>query len=299
MSNGGKGGVYDQSAAALQGAGNAYTQAQNMYANSVPTGQAATYNPATGQAVYAADPSKIAPGIPTYMNPYTDEVIDRSVADIQRLTNQQLDQTGATAAKSGAFGGSRHGLVESTVMSEAQKNMGDLAANLRNNAFGQAASLAGQDVANTMNMGQFNANQGQNMNLANMDAVNTAGQWNSGAKNQWAQNLASLAQGAAAGIGNLAGGAANLGQTGFNIGQSINSNQMNQGTMQQALIQSIMDLAGGQTQGFTNQPQNILQMALSALGMNPMSGATTTTGTYNPGWLDYLSLGAQAAGATR
>jgi hypothetical protein len=118
--------AYAGAANALTGAGNAATGAINAYSN-VPT---------------------IASGISTYMNPYTSEVIDRSMSDMSRLTQQQQQQNAANAARAGAFGGSRHGLVEATTNAEAQRNMGDLAANLRMGGFNTAANLANQDISN-------------------------------------------------------------------------------------------------------------------------------------------------------
>lgn len=118
--------AYAGAANALTGAGNAATGAVNAFSN-VPT---------------------IASGISTYMNPYTNEVIDRSMSDMSRLTQQQQQQNAANAARAGAFGGSRHGLVEATTNSEAQRNMGDLAANLRMGGFNTAANLANQDIGN-------------------------------------------------------------------------------------------------------------------------------------------------------
>lgn len=88
----------------------------------------------------------IAEAIPHYMNPYTDEVIDRSLADMDKFGQTQLNHLGANATQAGAFGGARHGIAEGTLLGEINQNAGDLASNLRHNGFGTAAGLAGQDV---------------------------------------------------------------------------------------------------------------------------------------------------------
>lgn len=303
--------VYDQSANALGQAGGAYQDAASLLGKSgVNAAQLqyapAQYQAAQGNASLAANPNAIYSGIINYMNPYTSEVINRSATDVNNSLLTQLDQIGSTAAQSGAFGGSRHGLVEATAMSEAQKNIGDLSANLRNQGYNTALQYSAQDVANSMQNTQFNAGQKQNMSLANLGYLNTARQTNAGATNtarQWNAQTPLLAsqnnQNIASGLVSTGNAGEGLGMNLFGIGQGIDQAQLQQGSMQQALIQSIMDMAGGQYQGYVNQPKDILNMAIAALSANPMQNATTTTGSYSPGWFDYLSLGAQTAGGLR
>jgi len=92
----------------------------------------------------------IAELMPTYMNPYTDEVINRSLVDIGRAGETGLNTLGANAETAGAFGGSRHGLAEADLLTGLNKNAGDLAAGLRHQGFTTAGGLAGQDVAASM-----------------------------------------------------------------------------------------------------------------------------------------------------
>lgn len=88
--------------------------------------------------------------MPMYMNPYTNEVIDRTSADITRMGQQQLNQVGADATRMGAFGGSRHGVVEGLTNSEMQKNIADASAQLRHAGFNTAAGLAQNDVGQAL-----------------------------------------------------------------------------------------------------------------------------------------------------
>jgi hypothetical protein len=100
------------------------------------------------------------------------------------------------------------------------------------------------------------------------------------------------------GIGlQAAGQLGNLAQTGFGMGMGINQQQMQQGAMQQALQQQIIDAARAQYGGFTGAPQASLGLPMAALGAANM-GQQTQTGTYNPGLFDYLSLAATAASGT-
>lgn len=357
------GNVYDQSAQWFGNAGNLMGNAAAMY-SSLDPGKASTYDPrmigqaagyrpdqigqaATykadqiGRAARMDDPMAIKSGMQSYMNPYERNVINRSMADMSRMINQQDADIGAGAANSGAFGGARHGLLEATVRSEGQKNLGDLAANLRHQGFNTAAQLSGQDIANSMMADQYNtglqqqtklANQGavnaarsintanqQQMKTLNQGAVNTARQFNAGNQqqtrmmNQGAANAArqynTTAQNqrdiermnaelmGAGGLAALSPMASGLGNQLFGIGQQITQDQMGAGALQQQLMQQILDRAGGQYDQKMGMPQNLLNMALASLGMNPMTQATTTTGQYKPGLLDYLSLGTQGLGA--
>jgi hypothetical protein len=60
--------------------------------------------------------------------------------------------------------------------------------------------------------------------------------------------------------------------------------------------QMIMDNAGGQFGATTGQPQDMMNMLMMALTGSPMNAATTTTGQYDPGMFDYLSLAGQTLG---
>lgn len=69
---------------------------------------------------------------------------------------------------------------------------------------------------------------------------------------------------------------------GFGFGQQIGNQQMQQGSMMQALNQGLIDAARGQYGGFTGAPMNALQMPLAAVGGANMGQQTQTTKT-NPG----------------
>ncbi len=267
------GDIYSGSAAALAGAGSGLQQSQTLLGKPGVTGQSYT-------ASTVANPSKISSGIAGYMNPYTDSVIDNAIADQQRLTDLQQGVNGAAATNAGAFGGSRHGLVEAVTNSEAQRNIGNLSGTLRQAGFDTAAGLSAADIANQMNTGQFNA-----------VAKNQAGQWGNQFDIYKSQDEIQRAQG----LGGLAGQAAELGKTGVDIGQTLMGNQAQAGSQQQNLIQQLMTLAGGQYQNFMQRPQQMMDLLLSASGMSPLNNQGTQTETYNPGLLDYLGLGGQTA----
>lgn len=225
MSQGGQNNIYAKAAEALTGAGGATNQALGIYGN-VPT---------------------VAAGMSTYQNPFTQQVVDRAVGDIGRTAAIQTDLNRANAAKAGAFGGARHGLVDAATNAEAQRAMGDLSAQLNMQGFNTAAQLAQGDISNRM-----------------------AG-----------------ASGLLAGAGTLG----NLGTAGFNMGNTIQNQQWQQGLAQQEAKQRGYDDAAAMFYGYANSPLAYLQTLTSALSGSPLSQAQKTTSGYTPGILDFLSLG--------
>jgi hypothetical protein len=125
MSIGGQqGNIYEQAAGNLGDAGLAARTAGMMFAN----------------------PGTIAEGMGAYRNPWENEVVARTADAIQRQTAMQQGQIGAMATGAGAFGGSRHGIVEAQTNAAAQRSIGDLSAQLRSQGFNTAAALAGSDL---------------------------------------------------------------------------------------------------------------------------------------------------------
>ena len=80
-----------------------------------------------------------------------------------------------------------------------------------------------------------------------------------------------------------------LANTGFGAYRAINSDLMQQGLMQQALNQSILDAGRSQYERFTGAPQQSLALPLAALGAAPSQSTQTTT--QKPGLFNILSLG--------
>ena len=97
--------------------------------------------------------------VSNFFNPYETNVVDRSLADLQRASNIAGLQEDANAAQAGAFGGSRAGIVQS----ERDRNLLDaqarIAAQLRQQGYGQALQQSQQ---------AFEAGQGRQQNLAQL-----------------------------------------------------------------------------------------------------------------------------------
>lgn len=189
---------------AAQGTAQGYNPAMAQSAGySAAQGQAGGYNPALmqGQTYNAAmqqSPEAIHQLMGNYQNPYQQEVIDRTTGNMQRNLQTMQEQNAAQAASAGAFGGSRHGLVEATTNAEVNRNIGDMSAQLNQQGFDTAAGLAGQDISNLMNVrgqnqaaqnnaGQFNAGNLQQAAMANQGAQNDAGSFLAAARNAMSQ----------------------------------------------------------------------------------------------------------------
>jgi hypothetical protein len=94
-----------------------------------------------------------------------------------------------------------------------------------------------------------------------------------------------------------AGQLAGLGQQSFGYGQAIQQQQMLQGAMQQAAMQSLIDAAKGQYAGYTGAPQQGLNTLLSSVyGVQPIQGGTSSM---QPGLFNYMQTAAMAAGGMR
>jgi hypothetical protein len=208
---------------------------QNIYQTSSNLFNAAAQGPNINQ--FMNPYANSGPNINQFMNPYTRQVVDQSMADLERQRQTQINATGAAASNAGAFGGSRHGVAE------AQTNLGfgqqgaQMASNLRQQGFNTALQAA------------------QNQQQTQIGGFNTA--------LQAAQNQQQMQSG-------LAG-------QGFGFGQAIGNQQAAQGAQTQAMNQALIDAARGQFGGFTGAPQNSLQAILAALGGMPNQSSTKQT----------------------
>jgi len=194
--------------------------------------------------------------IAQYQNPYTQQVIQANEADILRGAQIGLNELGAQAQAARAFGGSRHGVAMGEMGRNVLQQLAQSSAGLRQTGFQQAQSAAQQDIQNRL------AQEGLGLQGSQ-------------------QRL-----GAASQLGNIA----NLG---FGMGQTVTQNMMQQGALQQALQQQLIDAAKGQYAGYTGAPAQTIGYVSSALGATPVPQNQTTS--KQPGLFDYLTMGASLA----
>jgi hypothetical protein len=82
-----------------------------------------------------------------YQNPYQDDVINKTLSSQNDQRIQALMGNSDAASAAGAFGGSRHGVVDAVTNSESLKNMGLLESQMRSQGFNTALGAAQNDVA--------------------------------------------------------------------------------------------------------------------------------------------------------
>jgi len=94
----------------------------------------------------AYTPGTIASGMANYQNPYTQQVIDTTLADIDRSRQIANQQGAAQAVRAKAFGGSRQGVAEAETNRAAMEQAARTAAQLRSQGFQTAGEMAARDI---------------------------------------------------------------------------------------------------------------------------------------------------------
>ena len=235
-----------QMAAPQQGGFNVNTAASQGFQDSMnTTGGELGYRP---MAIGAPSQANLQ----QYTNPYETQVVNQSLADLERSRLMAQNVGGAQASAANAYGGSRQGIAEAETNRAFADQAARTASGLRQTGYQNAQSMARQ------------------ASIANQNAGLAGSQQRLNASNQ---------------LGSLS----NLG---FGMGQTIQSNMNQQGAMQQALQQQLINAGKSQYAGYTGSPAQSLQYLLSAVGGAPASGQSSET--YDAGLFDYLTLGAKA-----
>ena len=162
------------------------------------------YQTAAGEGLLASagtfDPST---QVSRFENPYEDAVVQQTLQDIQDQGDVQLQQQRANAVSSGAFGGSRSGIMDSELAANILREQGRAAGNLRQQGYESARNAAQQAFENT-----------QQRRLAASQGIGDLG-INYG---QLSQADIGQMQGIGQGLGSLAGQYAALGSQAANLG---------------------------------------------------------------------------------
>jgi hypothetical protein len=246
------------------------------------TGVEGTYQPAMVNAAQANLGMGGAGSIGSYMNPYSQQVSQNALADLETSRQNAIRQTAQQAGAARAFGGSRQGVAEAQTNLGYGTQAGKLSTQLNENAFNQAMAAQQQDLARQQQASMQNAAQRSAASQFGAGAMNQASLSNAASRNQMAQFNANLGQNAAlanqgAGLsgaqlrlsaanqlGNLGGQQQGLRMSGANAA-------MQAGAARQQLLQQQMDAQ-------RNIGMQKLGISQSALGQGlPNLGQTTTT----------------------
>ena len=211
-----------------------------------------------------------------YMNPYTQNVIDTTMGELNRQQGIQQQGIDDSALAQNAFGGDRMYLQKGVLGGEYARTQANTLADLNSRNFTNAQSMGQYDIDNRLRADS--SNQGYRTGLYGGAASGLSGL----ASNfgQTGLNLANM--GSPSVMGNLA-------NMGFGWGQSLQQNQAASGALQQQQQQALIDAIRGQYAGYTGAPQNALSQYLGAILSPPSSAGTTSS---NPGILGYLGMGA-------
>ena len=96
-----------------------------------------------------------------FMDPFTEEVIAATQADIARQGAMQQNQLGASAVGAGAFGGSRQGIAQGEIARNVMDQQARTGAQLRSAGFQQAQNLAQQAAQQQLRQAQLTGQLGQ------------------------------------------------------------------------------------------------------------------------------------------
>jgi hypothetical protein len=139
-----------------------YDSARGLFGSLMNT-STPQYEPAT------VKPNSILPNLDAYMSPYTQQVVDTSLADYDFGAGQTRAQNQLALANDETFGGSG-GSIQTALSEDAlARGRGSLSSNLRNQGFQTGANLA-----------NLEADRRQQAQLANMAAYNRAQEFNAG-----------------------------------------------------------------------------------------------------------------------
>ena len=129
-------------------------QMQAMQATRGLFGQAMDLDPRSNLAALARQgtptvqaASLLDTDIARYQDPFTEQVLEPALADIQRRQDMAQQQAQSRAIRAGAFGGSRSALIESETTRPFAEEAAQTIAGLRSAGFGQALGMAERDAA--------------------------------------------------------------------------------------------------------------------------------------------------------
>jgi hypothetical protein len=136
---------------------------QQVRAGQLGTTFAARDITAPGAAPLAQGASVLGRDIQQYMSPYTQNVIEAGLSDIDRAAALRQQDIGAQATRARAFGGSRQAVQEGIAAGEAERERNRFIAEQRAQAFNQAMQAREADVGREQQAGLANQAAVQNV----------------------------------------------------------------------------------------------------------------------------------------
>ncbi len=231
-------------------------------------------------------------GLQNYMSPYTNDVVDTTLANVDEYDARQLAQSQGEAAGNGAFGGSRYGVMDAILRGEQGRNRSATEATLRDQAFNTGAALSGQDADRRQSASSTNAQLATQVSMANAQS-----------------DLSRLLTGANLmfqGIGNNQQAAESGLDRSLRAGDSLRTTGAQQSQDERSALGLLGEL-GAQERQINQQQANadlgLLSTITQLFGGIPFDQVTgivsngNQTTTHSPGLLDWINGGANVLGA--
>jgi hypothetical protein len=92
------------------------------------------------------NPNALRTSMNQFLNPYQNQVIDQAVGRLHDRKDIDMSNIGASASQAGAFGGSRHGLVEAETFKNYSLEEGEMVSRLLQQGFDTRAGLGAQSL---------------------------------------------------------------------------------------------------------------------------------------------------------
>ena len=201
---------------------------------------------ALGQTPMSVTPQTLAGNdLSAYLNPYTQDVIDKTLPIMQQQLALSQNQQANAASSAGAFGGSRQAIQQGVTQAQGAQNMAQMAAQLNQSNFQQAQAGAEYDISNNLTSQQNN--QAAQQAKINSDILASSG----------------------------------LASTGQDLVQQENNAftmQNTAGAEQMAQAQAQINAQQAKFNEARAYPTTQLGILQSALGMTPYGTSTTGTG---------------------
>lgn len=127
---------------------------------------AMTMNPyqSTAQTTMQARQGFANPNVNQFMNPFNQNVVDKTLRDVGSAAQMGLNQVGAQAQGAGAYGGSRQGIMEAETLKGFQQQALDKVGALRQQGFDNAMNNAFRSAQGLQGVGSQAFNMGQAIN---------------------------------------------------------------------------------------------------------------------------------------
>jgi hypothetical protein len=224
-----------------------------------------------------------ATNLDPYMNPYTRNVIDSSMGELNRQEGIQQLGIDDTAQRQNAFGGDRMYLQKGVLGGEFGRTKANMLSDLYSKNFLNAQQMGQYDIGNRLAADQGNQNIRAQLYGG---AAGGLGQLGLGGLQTGAQ----MGQASAGGLGDLAG-------AGFQMANQANAARTAAAQAQQQQQQQAIDAANAEYARMLGIPQSYLE-AMMGIGTGLGNfGATKGSTSTDPGALSMIGAGTGILGA--